>query len=244
MLKGIRQAIKTNLLAEENADYIQRERKYSHMARWARAFPNEYRTWNSSDTISNIHANFITKATRLNCYACLQNLPRECFTDSQIMGSRSLGHRDAKRRFCKVCGVKKGIWEKGTSVKGSKHTWIVCRGCAAIVKADARYKRRGVCSAECSARVEHLENNAEIEPSTTQDCALTTSPPPSVCADLQESGTSSRRATRCQRCWSINHTHEAADGALGLRLCTGCEGLIHCQRSEVEVNPWGCGTTA
>ncbi|KAK4945143.1 hypothetical protein LTR10_015569 [Elasticomyces elasticus] len=244
MIKNLRQTIKIELLACEEADYAQRELKYSHMARWARAFPNEYRTWNSSDTISNIHANFITKATRLNCYACLQNLPRECFTDSQVMGRRSLGHKDAKKRFCKVCGVKKGIWERGTTVKESKHTWIVCKGCAAIVKADARYKRGGVCSADCFARVEHFNLDAEIGSSTTEDRPLISSPPVTAIADLVACGTSSTRATRCQRCWSINHTQKAADGALGIHLCKDCETLIHCHSSEVEINPWGCGDTA
>ncbi|KIV85526.1 hypothetical protein PV11_01213 [Exophiala sideris] len=244
MMKSLRQTIKIDLLASEEADYAQRECKYSHMARWARAFPNEYRTWNSSDTISNIHANFITKATRLNCYACLHNLPRECFTDSQVMGSRSLGHKDAKKRFCKVCGVKKGIWERGTTVKESKHTWIVCKECAAIVKADARYKRGGVCSADCFARVEHLKHDAEVGSSTTEDRPLTISPPLIAIEDLVDCGNSRTRATRCQRCWSINHTQKAADGALGLHLCKGCEALIHCQSSEIEINPWDCGNTA
>lgn len=244
MLKSLRRIIKTNLLAEEEADYTQRERKYSHMARWARAFPNEYRTWNSSDTISNIHANFITKATRLNCYSCLQNLPRECFTDTQVMGSRSFGHKDAKRRFCKICGVKKGIWQQGTTVKESKHTWIVCKGCASIVRADARYRPHGVCSADCLARVEHFKQNAEMANAIIAQPRSLTEPPLAANTDLLNGAAPSTRATRCQRCWSINHTEKTADGLLGLRLCKGCEALIHCQSSEVEVNPWDCGNAS
>ncbi|KIW57276.1 hypothetical protein PV05_05848 [Exophiala xenobiotica] len=221
-LKTLRQNIKAKLLDEEATDYAQREIRYGNMAHWARAFPTERRTWYTNDAICNIHANFITRACRLNCYACLQNLPRECFTDSQVMGSRSLGHKDAERRFCKVCGVKKGIWARGTTIKEAKGTWVVCKGCASIRTADSKYKRDGVCSAQCLSQVIKEYQNTTSKPCTSKGTSYI-SQNSSTSAESHETRTSNTRATRCLRCWAISHTEKVADGELALHLCKECE---------------------
>ncbi|EXJ86527.1 hypothetical protein A1O3_03478 [Capronia epimyces CBS 606.96] len=147
MIKDLRAKLKNELRAEEQADHGRRQIRLNNSATWARAFPES-----SIHAINNIHANFFTKATRLNCYICLRKLPRECFTDAQAMGSRSLGHKDATQRFCKLCGVRSGIWEKGTSFKDAKQSRVLCRGCNSIQKADCNFKQAGVCSARCLER--------------------------------------------------------------------------------------------
>lgn len=208
-VRAKRRILKTALLADEHADYANRAKKYENFSLWARAFPHEHRSYISADTVSNIHANYITRATRLNCYACLQTLPRECFTDGQIMGNRSLGHKDAARRFCKACGVKKGIWAKGATVKGGGRTYIVCKGCESMVKADARFKKDGVCSADCLGRlVERLSLQATATDGSAEDASLI------------------GRSTRCLRCWATSHTERLADGEKGLHLCMACEAEV------------------
>ncbi|KAK5271408.1 hypothetical protein LTR96_003232 [Exophiala xenobiotica] len=233
-LKTLRRHIKAKLLDEEATDYKQREIRYGNMVQWAREFPTVHRTWYTNDAICNIHANFITRACRLNCYACLQTLPRECFTDSQVMGSRSLGHKDAERRFCKVCGVKKGIWARGTTIKEAKGTWVVCKGCAAIRAADSKYKRDGVCSAECLARVNHEDLKITSKPCASKESNYI-SQHSTTTAESNETKTFGTRATRCLRCWSINHTEKVADGELALHLCKGCEALTHTRARKPSI---------
>ncbi|KIW17297.1 hypothetical protein PV08_04488 [Exophiala spinifera] len=142
-LKVLHRTTKQKLLEDEKVELDSREARYEIMEQWALAFPHAGRNWKSHDTTANIHMNRIMRASYLNCYACLQSLPLECFTRTQTMGKRSLGHRDCGRRFCKACGVKRGIWEKGTSIRDGKRVWIVCGGCSALREADPNYKRDG-----------------------------------------------------------------------------------------------------
>ncbi|KIX10414.1 uncharacterized protein Z518_01496 [Rhinocladiella mackenziei CBS 650.93] len=249
-LKLLRLRLKTALLADERADYEQKQMKFHNFERWARAFPHEYRTWDSGDAISNIHANFITKATHLNCYACLRKLPRECFTETQAMGSRSLGHKDGRRRFCRSCGVSKGIWEKGSTVKDARCTWIICRGCDKMRKCDPdpALKSDGVCSAACLEKVRMTtmngscslqKNGGSAEPHGSKRLeirAATAAVMSGVVngAGILEDATPSTRANRCLRCWAINHTERAADGLMGLNLCGKCEALVDHEGFKVK----------
>jgi len=227
-LKARRHSLKTALLAEEQAEYADRQSKFATFSRWARAFPHEYRTWGSSDTLSNIHANFITKATSLNCYACLRKLPRECFTDGQAMGSRSLGHREANRRFCKLCGVNKGIWLLGMTMRESKQTWIFCKACRSITKADWRFKQDGVCSSECLGfLIDRIETDC-VRKFESMSLERRKAPIKGLTSGTQvfEPGRRSTRASRCLRCWATDHTEKPADGQFGLNICKTCEGFV------------------
>ncbi|KAL6242704.1 hypothetical protein RBB50_010350 [Rhinocladiella similis] len=223
-LKTLHRMTKQTLLEDEKMDLEAREVRYAIMEQWALAFPNAAgRNWNSHDNTANIHTNRVTRAGYLNCYACLQNLPRECFTRTQTMGKRSLGHRDCGRRFCKACGVKKGIWEKGTTIRDDKHTWTVCKGCNSLREADPKHKRAGVCSAECLAVVTSAtpDRTSTFPEAGQNQLAL---PPIS---DTIRNRTSSTRATRCLRCWSIDHTEKVADGQRVLHLCKDCESVVN-----------------
>lgn len=226
-LKAMRAKLKAAMLAEERADYDHRELLFSCFVSYARTFPQECYLEGSAegttndDALNNIHANYITKATRLNCYACLRSLPRECFTDAQAMGSRSLGHKDAQQRFCKACGVQKRIWDKGTLIKDGKQTRVVCRGCHSFQTASSEpgLKHAGVCSAQCmeraaAASISEREQGRRLEDPSS---SVTASPEP------VEGESTSTRADRCTRCWMKNHTINPADGGMGLHLCFSCE---------------------
>ncbi|KAK6365229.1 hypothetical protein LTS17_011462 [Exophiala oligosperma] len=223
-LKALHQFTKNKLLEDEKTDLEAREVRFAIMEQWALAFPYAGRNWNSQDTTANIHTNRVMRASHLNCFACLQKLPRDSFTRTQTMGKRSLGHKDCGRRFCKACGVKKGIWKKGTTIKDDKHTWIVCKACSSLKEADPKHKREGVCSAECLAVVTSAtpdRTSTFSEPAQYHPVLLTT------VSDAFCNTVSTTRATRCLRCWSINHTEKVADGELGLHLCKYCESIVH-----------------
>ena len=248
-LKRLRQTLKTTLLTNERSEHTEQQRKFANFLLWARAFPHEYRSYTSSDTTSNIHANFITKATYLNCYACLERLPRECFTDAQATGSRSLGHKKGKYRFCKRCGVEKGIWELGTVVKEAKRSWIVCKACRTMRQVGASgYKREGVCSAECEEQVA-LARSAEECVRVLGAVSLEDGSAPDLDAGAAEikhnpiglnatpeflDGATSIRASRCLRCWAFDHTKKSADGTVGMGLCKCCEGFVDNESTEIN----------
>lgn len=228
-VKNAHVQLKAALLLEEAADYKLRQPKIANFEVWARQFPNEYRTYWSSDTISNIHKNYITRATRLNCYICLFNLPRACFTDRQATGSRSLGHKDAKMRFCTNCGVKRGVWPPGTVLKLDHKSYVICKICRCIQKGQPCYRSLGVCSKECQVLMEKAQQSVETKIAPAQQTP----------ADIGQGGLkgiksatepsvkvpTNTRATRCLRCWGIDHTEKAADGDLGMHLCKGCEAI-------------------
>lgn len=227
-VKNAQMRLKATLLLQEAADYTQRQQKIAEFSRWARRWPNEYRTYWSSDTISNIHKNYITRATRLNCYICLYNLPRECFTDRQATGARSLGHKEAKMRFCTDCGVKRSIWPPCTVLKIVHKSYIICKGCCSIQKSEACYRSLGVCSKKCQEMIEKVQQLAG-EPeltsahSTAEELGQGFHREVKSTKETSDSASTSTRATRCLRCWGINHTDKAADGDLGMHLCRGCE---------------------
>ncbi|KIX98069.1 uncharacterized protein Z520_06149 [Fonsecaea multimorphosa CBS 102226] len=225
----LRQSIRASLLAEERADYQRRQVAYANQRRWATAFPQSVQaglqpqahgaanTAAPNSSVNNIHRNRIMRAERLNCYACLKHLPRECFVEGQVTGRRSLGHNDAGRRFCKVCGVNKGIWDKGTVIQDGRCTLVLCRTCNALDRVEAGSKREGVCSTcKSAAQEDSLKNELQGvgESSTSQP---TTKQP----ASTQPSS----RATRCLRCWATNHT-EVPAGSTGSRLCPSCEAAV------------------
>lgn len=240
LLKSLRLLLKQALVVEEQSEHASRELKYNNMVRWARAFPQENRQRDSSRMISNIHTNTITKATWLNCYACLKRLPRECFTDSQVTGSRSLGHKNSSRRFCKLCGVRKGIWERGTTVKETKCTWLVCKTCGSIMKADTRYKRARVCSAECLDLLPK-DKEQQLDTKGSENLHLTDLSSPGLGSNppIPKNARTTSRATRCLRCWSIDHTEKIADGELGLHLCKSCEALVGHERTGPSAEDLG-----
>lgn len=209
---------KASLLAEEMADYALRQRKYANYSRWARPNPNEYRTYYSSDTISNLHKNYITRAERLNCYSCLTTLPRQCFGDKQITGGKSLGHKDARLRFCMACGVKKALYLPGTVFKMAMKSYVVCKGCISVQRGDPFHRSMGVCSTDCLSKIQLSDGTTGAG-----------DPTPIKPTNFRESkGFEGRvpartRANRCLRCWGVNHTERLADGTGGMRLCKGCE---------------------
>ncbi|RVX68107.1 hypothetical protein B0A52_08247 [Exophiala mesophila] len=209
---------KASLLAEEKADYALRQRKYENYSRWARPNPNEYRTYYSSDTISNLHKNYITRAERLNCYSCLTTLPRECFGDKQITGSKSLGHKDARLRFCMACGLKKGFYLPGTVFKMAMKSCIVCKGCNSIQRGDPFHRAKGVCSPECLDKIQLADMVTGARDSTPIKTTNIQGPNRHEGCALART-----RANRCLRCWGINHTERPADGTSGTRLCRSCE---------------------
>ncbi|KEF61547.1 uncharacterized protein A1O9_03114 [Exophiala aquamarina CBS 119918] len=220
--------LKATLLLQEAADYTQRQQKIAEFSRWARRWPNEYRTYWSSDTISNIHKNYITRATRLNCYVCLRSLPRECFADRQATGARSLGHKEAKMRFCTNCGTKRSIWPPGTVLKIVHKSYVACRGCCSIQKGEVFYRSLGVCSKECQELIEKIQQSAadlEVKPahSTAESHSHDVRREVNHTTGASDTATARMRATRCLRCWGIDHTEKTADGALGMRLCKKCE---------------------
>jgi hypothetical protein len=237
-VKNAHAQLKATLLLEEAADYNQRQPKIANFARWARAVPNEYRTYWSSDTISNIHKNYITRATHLNCYICLYNLPRACFTDRQATGARSLGHKDAKMRFCTNCGVKRHMWPPGTVLKLAHKSYVVCKSCRSIQKGEPCYRSLGVCSKECQALMEEAQQPVETKVTPAQQTPANidqgVQKETKSTAETSAKATASSRATRCLRCWGIDHTEKAADGDLGMRLCKGCEVI---KSEEAGVRP-------
>lgn len=209
--------LKDQLFAAETADYNQRQPKIRNFTIWARRFPNEYRTYWSSDTISNIHKNYITKATRLNCYACLTNLPRECFTDRQATGSRCLGHKDAKKRFCIQCGVKRDFWDSGLVLMVEHKPYVVCKMCHTFQKGLPWHRKVGVCSDRCPVLLE------QAEPTAVEERSAPAANPEDTRSLSEFNVITSTRATRCLRCWGIDHTERLADGEMG--LCKPCRAV-------------------
>ncbi|KIW97023.1 uncharacterized protein Z519_02415 [Cladophialophora bantiana CBS 173.52] len=202
----LRQGIRASLLEEEHADHQRRQEAFTNQRRWAVVFPQSVQgdAANTTNDSNNIHRNRITRAERLNCYACLKHLPRECFVKGQVTGSRSLGHRDGHRRFCKACGVKKRIWEKGAIIKDGGCTLVVCKVCNLLRRVDAEGKKVGICSV-CLAASQETPLDTERQ--------FTSHPSPSQLAS---------RATRCQRCWAIDHTAVPARSTES-RICPSCE---------------------
>jgi len=227
-VKNAHLRLKATLLLKEAVDYTQRQQKIAEFSRWARRWPNEYRTYWSSDTISNIHKNYITRAIRLNCYMCLYNLPKECFTDRQATGARSLGHKEANMRFCTNCGVKRSIWPPGTVLKIVHKSYVICKGCCSIQKGEPYYRSLGVCSKKCQEMIENAQHLAvETQPTSapSTDEVSGQAVREELKSIVKPSGNASTgtRATRCLRCWGIDHTDKAADGGLGMHLCKDCE---------------------
>jgi hypothetical protein len=227
----VRRETSAAMWAEEKNDHRSRDAKFENYARWPRAFPNENRTYWSGDTISNLHKNYLTLSTKLNCYCCLRSLPRECFSDKQATGARSLGHRMARSRVCMRCALKRGLWPTGTVLKVFKKTMIICPQCKKMVRVEPGYRRFGVCSAGCYSTIQ--SRWLTIQESRVEGVAVGIS---SEATDLQE-GLQARddedsdeeeltrtRASRCRKCWAIDHTDRIADGTTGCGLCRTCEG--------------------
>ncbi|OAP57032.1 hypothetical protein AYL99_09145 [Fonsecaea erecta] len=219
-----RQALKTTLLARERAEYERRQVAYANQRRWAGVYPQSVQPIappqadvvaniiSLGSALNNIHRNHITRAEQLNCYSCLKALPRECFVESQVTGRRSLGHHEARRRFCRTCGVTKGIWEKGTVIRDGRCTLVLCKACNNLKTPTPESKNEGMCEL-C-----HHEATCEM-------CQR--KPPESLLETAAEPRTAqpSTRATRCQRCWAISHT-EVPLGSTGSHLCPGCEAAV------------------
>ncbi|KIW27081.1 uncharacterized protein PV07_06859 [Cladophialophora immunda] len=223
----IRQSLRASLLAEEHADYQRRQVAYANQRRWAGVFPPSVQAnippdiSAPADSLNNIHRNRITRAERLNCYACLKRLPRQCFVESQVMGRRSLGHADAGRRFCRACGVKKGIWDKGSVVKDGRRTLVLCKKCNSLGRVDAGAKKGGICSRCMCQSV--AEEGGSLESEQQQAAGQSSMPQP--LAKQPAAAQPSSRATRCLRCWAINHT-EVPAGSTGSHLCPPCEAAV------------------
>ncbi|KAH0846591.1 hypothetical protein AYO21_11617 [Fonsecaea monophora] len=229
----IRQALRVRLVAEEHAEYQRRQVAYTNQRRWASVFPQTVQaapppqspgiagTNAPMNSLNNIHRNRIMRAERLNCYACLKCLPRECFVKGQVTGRRSLGHGEAGRRFCKACGVKKGIWDKGSVIKDGRRTWVVCRWCNSLGRVEAGSKEAGICSACLSMDQEH-SLDTEQQAAATADHQPSSSQLPVQHPAFTLPGS---RATRCLRCWAINHT-EVPVQSTGSHLCQSCKAAV------------------
>jgi len=109
-----------------------------------------------------------------------------------------------------------------------------------MVKADARYKRDGVCSAWC---LDLVKGQAVPEKATQAPAAPAEAVGPvslqlpvriTSSAELLEPTITNTRTARCQRCWAINHTERLADGELGLKICKNCEASTEHEGSKAQ----------
>ena len=103
------------LISKERAEAIQQELAKRIHGCW----PDPY----------HIHANVNALEDRLHCFTCLSYLTKDRFTRAQQMGKRSLGHKQASRRFCIACGVKEQRWARGSILKARRGRLILCVCC-------------------------------------------------------------------------------------------------------------------
>lgn len=230
-IKNARLQLRASLWDVERADYEQGQPTRATLELWARHFPEEYQTYCAADeNLRNIHENYVTRVTHLNCYTCLLSLPRACFADRQAMGSRSLGHVNGKKRFCAKCGVERSIWVGGTVFKVGPRTYVFCKACRSIQDGQPRYREHGFCSEECqdlgeqvqpsvSAATDHIFRILPTTNDLVQIMLKETKPVP----EININPAPNIRATRCLACWGVDHTEKVADGDLGMHLCKRCE---------------------
>ncbi|OCT55105.1 hypothetical protein CLCR_03023 [Cladophialophora carrionii] len=226
-----RATLKASLLAAERADEERRGEIWqdAHTSGAAAALfpesagpggaPNE-----GNEGMTNLHNNRITRAERLNCYACLRTLPCSEFHAGQTKGLRSQGHKEHAKRFCIDCGWGKGIWARGSAAGRGAQCVVICRFCGGLNRrADPLFRRERVCSMACwpqglavpgDGHVAGLDQQGGVEDDQQQQDgrALVSSLP---------RGLLSRRA-KCVRCWANDHT-ERRTWSERSELCMGCQ---------------------
>ncbi|ETI23393.1 hypothetical protein G647_05194 [Cladophialophora carrionii CBS 160.54] len=146
-----RATLKASLLAAERADEERRGEIWQNAHTWAALFPASAGPGGPpNEGMTNLHNNRITRAERLNCYACLRTLPCSEFHAGQMKGLRSLGHKEHAKRFCIDCGWGKGIWARGSAAGRGAQCVVICRLCGGLNRrADPLFRRERVCSMAC-----------------------------------------------------------------------------------------------
>ena len=205
VLHSKRESLKETLLTRERSDDRIRREAWSNGFNWAQYFPATTQVGGPNHGLTNLHDNRITYVDELNCYVCLRTLPRSDFHDTQVMGPRSLGHKEHPKRFCIDCGWRKEIWGRGAVMNRGPRCIVVCRFCGDLNRrADALFRKERICGMKCWTKVmAELERNAELTEkdeleAEQYDGKQGRTPAGHTC-------TAPRRA-KCMRCWSKDHT--------------------------------------
>lgn len=167
----------------------------------------------------------VPEVEMLACYVCLRELPVQQFVKTQASGRRSLGHREAGKRFCTECGFRRGIWEPGKVIKDFNGYLVVCRKCKQLKQVKGPGRSEGICT-DCLNDGEL--GNAELPESHDRRLLVGTA----VSMFKQD------RTTRCQRCWAIDHTVQIPEVIEASQpLCSNCYNLLKSRPHDTDHPP-------
>ena len=169
---------------------------------------------------ADLHEKFLTQADHLHCFTCYSYLHRDQFVKSQRTGRRSYGHSQAMKRFCTSCGFKQKRWTPGTQFQGDTLPCIVC-GTVAPTSFEARQLDLCLqCFDLCGQDLERIKAESQLDGGE----ALRTKYEWPVGSAVFGGSEFLRRATRCTRCWMINHTYRVAvvRSNTAERFCDSC----------------------
>lgn len=79
------------------------------------------------------------------CFMCFRKRPFDAFQRTQKTKRRSLGGREACKRFCTACGVRAGRWQPGIFIKCRGGGVTYCTNCKTVAQTAAWARAIGLC---------------------------------------------------------------------------------------------------